>query len=194
LPFPQAPNLLTVPLSLAVGRNIEATQPHGADARRFRAVLNELQMLLHEHPLNLAREARGALPVTSLWLWGGGHLPVAPGSRIPLYADDFEAKAIAGFCGTPARPLPSHFDSLECDAAVVLDTLATCGQIGDALGWRQALIDLERDWFVPLRQQLRKIGARGLQIIDPVHGRALHLDSRDAWRVWKRPRPLRAVV
>lgn len=190
LPFPQAPDLLTVPPSLAVGRNIEATQPHGADARRLRAVLNELQMLLHEHPLNLAREARGALPVTSLWPWGGGRLPAAPASRIPVYADEFEARAIAAFCGTPARPLPSRLKAIEADAVVVLDTLAKYGQTGDALGWREALIDLEHDGFVPLRQQLRKMGARGLHIVDPVHGRALHLNSRDTWRVWKRPRPL----
>ena len=29
-------------------------------------------MLLHDHPVNIAREARGCLPVTGVWFWGGG--------------------------------------------------------------------------------------------------------------------------
>jgi hypothetical protein len=37
--------------------------------------MNEAQMLLHTHPLNDEREARGQLRVGSLWWWGGGRWP-----------------------------------------------------------------------------------------------------------------------
>ena len=33
---------------------------------------NEIQMLLFEHPVNVAREAAGRALVNSVWLWGGG--------------------------------------------------------------------------------------------------------------------------
>ena len=38
----------------------------------WRALQNELQMLLNDHPVNLAREARGELPINGIWFWGGG--------------------------------------------------------------------------------------------------------------------------
>jgi hypothetical protein len=39
------------------------------------ALLNEVQMLLHAHPVNEAREARGELAINSLRLWGAGRAP-----------------------------------------------------------------------------------------------------------------------
>lgn len=47
--------------------------PRGAEWRRW---LTEAQMLLHEHPLNVEREARGLRPLNALWLAGGdAHAP-----------------------------------------------------------------------------------------------------------------------
>lgn len=40
--------------------------------RWLRRLQNEAQMLLHEHPVNQARSARGLLPVNSVWLYGSG--------------------------------------------------------------------------------------------------------------------------
>ncbi|MFN3629573.1 MAG: hypothetical protein ACK4XK_05860 [Casimicrobiaceae bacterium] len=65
------------PLWLA-GEPIRALLPRGRDARRVERWMNELQMLLHGHPVNRARVARGALPVNGVWLWGFDGLPPAP--------------------------------------------------------------------------------------------------------------------
>ena len=62
----------TTPLAAARGSGITAHLPTGPAAARFQVLMNEAQMLLHEHPVNLEREARGALPVNSVWFWGGG--------------------------------------------------------------------------------------------------------------------------
>ena len=74
---------------LAAGRNLRELMPSGRDGARVRRLLNELQMLLHEHPVNLRREQRGAATVNSMWLWGFG-AAAAPGalSLPPLYTDD----------------------------------------------------------------------------------------------------------
>ena len=49
-----------------------AVLPQGADAGVLRRLLTELQMLLHEHPVNERRVARGLPAVNSVWFWGNG--------------------------------------------------------------------------------------------------------------------------
>lgn len=55
---------------VASGRNIDAYSPSDPDARAWRRMLNEIQMIWHEHPTNQARIHAGELPVNSLWLDG----------------------------------------------------------------------------------------------------------------------------
>jgi hypothetical protein len=196
LRYPQAPRLATTPLSVAMGRDIDPLLPQGDDAMRFRAELNELQMLLHEHPVNQAREARGELPVNSLWLWGGGSLPVICATPVPLYAENAEAQALGAFCNARVQALPAHRDAelFGSDGVILFDTLTQAGQVGDAYGWRETLRELEQDWFAPLLGVLRKIDPQGLRLMDPVSGKALHLHPRDAWKFWRRPRSLISML
>ncbi|RPH53100.1 MAG: hypothetical protein EHM84_04500, partial [Lysobacterales bacterium] len=53
-------------------RGIDAAMPKGRDAAALRRLLTELQMLLHEHPVNLARARRSAPAVNAVWLHGVG--------------------------------------------------------------------------------------------------------------------------
>jgi hypothetical protein len=50
-------------------RTLDAWLPAHRGLRRLQ---NEIQMLLHEHPVNRAREAQGALTVNSVWISGCG--------------------------------------------------------------------------------------------------------------------------
>jgi hypothetical protein len=197
LRFPMAPHLTTTPLSVAVGRDIDPLLPRGADAMQFRSQLNELQMLLHDHPVNQAREARGELPVNSLWLWGGGGQPVIPTNNpAPIYTRDPEAQALGAFCNTRVHALPAQLDAhlIKTEGIILLDALTRSGQYGDACGWREALRELEQNWFVPLRGMLRNIGPQGLRLVDPVNGKTLHLQARDAWKIWRRPHRLTSML
>ncbi len=76
-----APALQTTALPEAAGRSIAALLPRGADAARWRARLNDIQMLLHGHAVNERRENAGELPINSVWLWGGGALHQGDESR-----------------------------------------------------------------------------------------------------------------
>jgi hypothetical protein len=192
---PNQPHLVTTPLSMATGRAIDPLLPQGADARQYRARLNELQMLLHEHPVNQAREARGELPVNSLWLWGGGYKPVTPAAPFSVYSCDDEACALGTFCNSPVHPLPQHLERslLAAEGVVLLDGLTQAGQYGDAYGWREAIRVLEENWFGPLLASLRSLGKPGLRLLDPVGGKALQLQRADRWKIWRRPRPVGAM-
>ncbi|CAN1517945.1 hypothetical protein MCERE10_01777 [Burkholderiaceae bacterium] len=45
--------------------------PQEDSLREWRRLLNEIQMVWHDHPVNLARAERGEMPINSLWLFGG---------------------------------------------------------------------------------------------------------------------------
>lgn len=72
--LPAAPDLVTSPLALAQRGELSLQLPRGADGPQWRRWQDEIQMLLHGHPVNAAREARGASPVNAVWFWGGGRL------------------------------------------------------------------------------------------------------------------------
>ncbi|WP_296891585.1 hypothetical protein [Thiobacillus sp.] len=190
------PRLTTCARSVAVGCDIDPLLPHGDDAMQFRAWSNEVQMLLHDHPVNLAREARGELPVNALWLWGGGCLPAPLTPTAPLYARNADARALGAFCAMRVQLLPEQMDIslLKSGGVMLLDNLTHAGQYGDAYGWREALRGLERDWFVPLRGALHRSGPQGLSLNDPVNGKMLRLQASDAWKFWRHPRDLVSML
>ncbi len=58
-------------------------------SREHDRLVGELQLLLHESPMNRQREEQGLLPVNSIWFWGGGHAPRVYEATLPLlYSDD----------------------------------------------------------------------------------------------------------
>jgi hypothetical protein len=52
--------------------------PNVSQAGDLLRLISEMQMLLYTHPLNDAREARGALPINAIWFNGSGILPTPP--------------------------------------------------------------------------------------------------------------------
>jgi len=63
--------------------------PANGSAARYRGLVSEIEMALHDHPVNVERQARGVPPVNALWLWGGGHAPQqVTRPQPPLFADD----------------------------------------------------------------------------------------------------------
>lgn len=71
----QPPQIKTVLPAIAMGKNIAHYMPQGAAASVWVAYLNEVQMLLHGHAANAARELVGDVVINSIWLSGGGVMP-----------------------------------------------------------------------------------------------------------------------
>ena len=63
-------------LGEVANKSINELLPFGKNAGLWRGLFNEIQMLLHEHPLNQLREARGEPAINSVWFWGGGSMPI----------------------------------------------------------------------------------------------------------------------
>ncbi|MEK7877671.1 MAG: phosphoglycerate mutase, partial [Pseudomonadota bacterium] len=159
----RAPGIATTPLARAANRDIEAHLPQGDAALDWHRVINEAQMVLHEHAVNVAREARGAATVNSIWLWGGGTVPVI--GRPPYHAawgDDALTRSLAAAAGI-ARHDPAGDGAVWLTAAtaadhdhlLVLDQLSDALRTGGIATWREHLAMLERDWMAPLASALR---------------------------------------
>ncbi len=155
----------------------------------WQKLMNEIQMLLHDHPVNRAREAAGQPAINSLWLWGEGRWAPPPLTAAKIYADHPLARQLALGLGLACRPLPGRWDGTPVRSAiVVLDGLLEAGQYGDAWAWRAALQELERDWLAPLL----KAGRRCV-LHDPQSGTLLHWRPMMAWKFWRRTAPLAVV-
>jgi hypothetical protein len=201
--LPAAPALHTVPLPDARGKSVTGNLPSGADAMAFHVLMNEAQMLLFEHPVNVAREARGALPINSVWFWGGGTYHAGLASRFSVLATDEPlARGLAQAANVTVRNRPrSAAEWLKQApdsglALVLLDTLRSAASYGDNAALEENRLALERDWFAPLLQALRDgtIGMLTLHLYGPDFVLKSETAKSDLRYFWRRPRPLAAYA
>jgi hypothetical protein len=151
------------------------------------ALVNEVQMLLHAHPLNEAREARGELAINSLRFWGAGRVPRSAQCRWQsVAAADPAVRGAARLADTRHRPLPG-------DAPEWLDRLPEDGRHLALLDARDAaLADLERDWFAPLLAALRarRVGMITLHALDGAEEVSFETIRGDLRRFWRTKKPV----
>ena len=143
-------------------------------ARRWRSLLSEAQVVLHNHPWNARRSAAGKPPINSLWFWGGGTLPdqvsTVHGS---VLSDDGLLGALAAAAHVPSLPVSPAFLPLE--GSVVLD-----------LRGARAYAQLSTDWLLPSLRALRK-GTLERALLDFADGSGYRVEARQRWRFWCKP-------
>ena len=164
------------------------------------ALLTEIQMVLHAHPVNEAREARGEPPVNSLWLWGAGAAPQHVQARWQsLTAGDPLVLGLARAAALRARPPAPATQWLdrvpeEGRHLVVLDALRAPAALGDADALSRMLAALEEAWFAPVLAALRagRVGMVTVHVPDAARALSVEAIRGDLRRIWRRPRPLSA--
>jgi hypothetical protein len=167
------------------GSDPSAGLPRGADAATLRGLGAEIEMWLHEHALNHERARRGLLPVTALWLWGGG-LPAAssmPASTAPLprlYGRDTYAEALWRLRAAAAAPLPAQLDPAQLDARA--DSVFLYPMMAPD-GLSAAFAQFESRWLSRALGLLRAGGCSALQLL--IGTRAYRLRRWDAGRFWR---------
>ncbi|MGE5640437.1 MAG: hypothetical protein ACM30H_10090 [Clostridia bacterium] len=165
------------------------------------ALANEMQMALHGHPVNEAREARGAPAVNGVWLWGGGAAPKeAHSAWDSVTADDPAALGLARLAAQRGRALPASAEALlerlpeEGRHLVLLDGLRVPLALGETEALARGLEELEQRWFQPLLAALRAGRIGMLTVHVPDAGRAFETIRGDLRRFWRRPRPLATMA
>jgi hypothetical protein len=143
--------LRTTPLPDAVGFNGDNLMPQADNASVWRRLLNEAQMLLHAHPINRAREQRGLPTINSLWPWGEGALE----AKTSLHWHSVQGhgalwQGFAQFSNAAWSPVADRFNPSSGKTLIVHAALAESTAQGDAMRWREAMKQLESDWFAPM--------------------------------------------
>ncbi len=178
------------PLSSVVARSMTPFMP----APPWRRLMNEIQMLLHHHPQNAAREAARQPLVGSVWLWGAGKLTAASThAAAKLWTDHALAQGLARHAHIPCLPLPEQ--APRADGMVVLTDLAEAAQALDTPAWRDAMVKLEAQWFAPLLAALksRRLPALRITALGDTGIADIHIEARDTWKFWHSPKPLSAL-
>lgn len=186
------------PLATAVGRPLAQFMDADQEARQWQRVLSEIQIMLHQHPVNQAREAEGRPVINTLWWWGSGQAPeLARCAASELISDAALARGLARHADLPIHvPHPGLLASLPREAAplIYLDDLLWPALHLDLNAWCAALARLEQDWFASLLTGLRNGRLQHVRISAPSELGTLEfeLTPRALWRFWRSPRTLRA--
>jgi len=184
--------LLARSARMAAGRNIDAYQPSGAAARRWRQLDNLVQMAWFEHPVNVAREAGGRLPVNGLWLEGR---PGRPARRpfAQVVAADAAIIGLARRAGARAFPLDEQPAGSACapepgvDVLLAPDFWRQAVDDGDAPAWAHAWQSFDR-WFAGLLQASPRAVEAGLGLVLTGERSTVELlrAPADRWKPWRR--------
>lgn len=188
---------ITAPtLAATAGRSLPPTVLSGSRASHWHRVLTEAQMVLHEHPVNQAREARGLPVVNSLLLWGGGRKPAVPGRHFStVWSDDPLATALAVQSSADFQPAPASaalwFGARPQAGGrhlITLDRAHQALRYGGPEAWLKTINALEEMWFGALWGAL----TGPLKELVIVAGGAdgcirCTLRSSDTMKFWRRP-------
>ena len=186
--------------SRALVADLEASLPKGTDAKPLKRLGAELEMWLHATPLNETRQRRGELPVSTLWLWGGGSKPVAAAKSIThslhtqtdmAFGTDPYLAGLMHLQGIPARPLPDQLNSILGDPhaqrAVLVAEVTPLLQSDPHWTLFDALAELDRLLVSPA---IAALGAGAVEsVVLIANDMEVRVGRRDRLKFWRRHQP-----
>jgi hypothetical protein len=180
--------LRTEPLERVLGGPVPLDVPSGADARRWRGLMNEVQMLFYGSAVNRLREQARRPAISGIWTWGGGRLSDRSGAPPDaVVGDDPLTAGLARWCGVVHRSLAdwSPQESLPGRRHLVLwDRLGEALLERDLAAWSTALLAL--DTTIAMLEAQIKGGGLDEILLDPCEGIAYRLTRSSARRFWRR--------
>lgn len=190
-----ASQITTTPLIDVMGRDIHSHLPQGEDGPYWHRVLNELQMLLYEHPVNQQREVEGRLPVNSIWFWGSGSMPTkVTSSWDKVVSDDFVVQSLAQHGDLDTESLENvKPDQLEGRILMVINDCYELVRAGDVFGWLNILEILQNNVLVPLKTLIGQKHCRALTLI-PANGHAYYVTDKNLRCFWRRHKSLQSFL
>ncbi len=187
------PQMTTTPLRQVAWGDAKLHTPQGGDALRWQRIATEVQMLLHAHPLNQVRAARGELPINSLWFWGGGRaMPLAP----VIGAVGGDCALVGAFAGAAGmqrvESLQAMLDGQYEKGLWVCTAPGEALQRGDLYSWREAVQQVEQQYARPLLKALQtgRLQQLTVEVLREDVANRFKLTRGAAWQLWRGARPL----
>lgn len=167
----------------AMQQGITACLPTGPQQQKWRALFTELQMLLHQSPINQARLAAGKPVVNAVWFWGDATWPMISerpsAETLPwdtVWSNDVLVKGLADYTGVRYQALDGlssfwRYPEIPARSLIVYDHLLNNENI-------------ESDFFSRLLKsyQQKKWNAINLYLGD----RLVYSLTPRKWFEWKR--------
>lgn len=185
-------------LGEVTSRPIAFFMPEGDDAMAWHRAANEIQVFLHNHPVNSAREANAQRPINSVWFWGAGRLPVslaAPADALVMSSP--HGRGLARASGL--EPVDaSRWSELKpaSNQLIELDGLLLPSRYLDIVRWHDALHAIEANWCEPILQAVkrRQINRLTITLPDERGCRELSLTPNRLLQFWRKVESLEAFT
>ena len=168
------------------GQMGSSEQASGKDSGQWLAKQTEIQMWLHQHPINNIRHQLGTPPINGLWLW---HDIQGTQQSSALFSDSPWAQFASDRIDAPYdfRAFASWMQETRTDTAVIfMDGLTVTGSTADVLTYQDILQDWEQRWFDPIWQALHTGRLKKLTLTtDGENGGVLTLTPKSRWKFWR---------
>jgi hypothetical protein len=195
-----------------MGESVADAQRRNGTDPTLRRLGAEIEMWLHEHPVNDARARRGEPSVTGLWLWGGGEVPsradmqqagggasAQPDTKQPTAASgtdiafgrDAYLQGLWASIGRKVTPLPQQlaevFSYPEAQRAALVIEIGS--MLHSAPTWTlfDALAHIDRVFVAPAVEALSASQLQRLVLL--ANDRELTLRAADRCKLWRRAAP-----
>lgn len=190
------------PPQAVYGDDLLAHLPEGPHGQRWRRLMSEAQIILHNHPVNAARAKAGRLPVNTVWFWGAGRLPDHVQTGLGLaFSDDPLVRALCQRAGIAAKSTALEFRTATApletatppdsawDASILMrQEHAADGPVLFDLRDQTSLKALESRWLSAALDAVAKGHADALRL-DFADGHVLRWRAAHRWRFWRRQLP-----
>lgn len=169
----------------ALGMDLAEAMPGHPEARFWRRVINEIQVALHNCPVNIRRRQSGRQEINSVWFWGGGFIPdAAPHNLVDtVYSNNPVTRglAIINDCRLKGQRTATRSDFSRDGRSILVDWMAPS---------RYAVEELEQ--LENLTRQLLSLADQDRLVLNLYagNGQGRLYDHRSRRRFWKRRVPL----
>jgi len=172
--------------------------PAGEGAAALRRLSAEIDMWLHGHRVNEERARRGAPPVATLWVWGGGAPAVSPPAAAregvdAAFGADAYARGLWRLAGGESRPMPVDWAAVldEPRAQRALGVVEVAELLHANASWllADAAAEIDRRLISPSLAALHRGTLERLVLL--ANDRSFTVRAAHRWRLWRHTRTLR---
>jgi hypothetical protein len=170
-------NLVSYPIIDIVGENIDDFLPQGKSRLALHKILNEIQMLLFNLPLNQQRQDEGLMMVNSLWFWDKKRPKQEVTSMQVIQTNQQLKQQII------------NINSLEAEEkTLIINNGYFAARYRDSFAWTQQINQFEYEVASKLLKLLSSRKLRQINILIPGldGGWRLSVKSLDLWCFWRK--------
>lgn len=185
-------NIQTTAPEKVLMKSVKSFLLKGHDSQHWINLFNEFQMILHQSPVNKQRLEQGKSAINSVWFWGAGESlkfskNEQQNSTHCVYSDNIVAKGLCVENHYEYKYLPEKFqiDNSFQYATYIIDDFSQAIQKKDIFSWVGLLQQYEKNYLVPILEELKSGKIVEVQFISPT-GKKILLTKKLLNRWWGR--------